>query len=329
YRDDEGGLRQVASAHAPEVEVAAADHLHPADPDSLVARALREGATQREEEPDEGSCPICGQAFPECRSRIVLPLVMDRTPFGVLAVCSADPHGMDWREVELFEELAGDIAYGVASLRTRTERDQALTAYDELLFQTIETVALTVEKRDPYTAGHQKRVAELAAAMGEELQWSPDRIRGLRLASIIHDLGKIYVPAEILNRPGRLTDQEFSLIQTHPDVGYEIIEGIEFPWPVAEMIRQHHERLDGSGYPKGLAGDAILPEARVLAVADVVEAVTAHRPYRPGRGLDKALEILAEGSGTLFDPEVVDVCSRLFQEGRFRWDEGAGDGPAG
>ena len=315
------GLYQVAAATAPEVGCHEQSHARPGDRDALVFQALASGEPQRAEATDGVACPVCAGELPACRSGIALPLAADGTPFGILAVCGADPHGLAEEEVRLFEELADDLSYGINTLRTRQQRDRALNAYDDLLFQTIEAIALTVEKRDPYTAGHQKRVAALAAAIGTELGWADDRVRGLRLGATIHDVGKVYIPAEILNRPGRLTAQEFSLIQTHPEVGYEIIQGVDFPWPVGEMIRQHHERLDGSGYPRALAGEAVIPEARVLAVADVVEAVVAHRPYRPGLGIDKALGILREGRGTLFDPEAVDVCVGLFEAGRFSWEE--------
>jgi HD-GYP domain-containing protein (c-di-GMP phosphodiesterase class II) len=140
------------------------------------------------------------------------------------------------------------------------------------------------------------------------------------MGSLIHDVGKIYVPAEILSRPGELSEAEFNLIKVHPQVGYDIIKGIEFPWPVAKMILQHHERLNGSGYPQGLKGDEISLEARILAVADVVEAMASHRPYRPGLGLDKALEEISQNRGVLYDPQAVDICLRLFQEKGFSFE---------
>lgn len=190
---------------------------------------------------------------------------------------------------------------------------------EHFLTQTIEAVAMTAEKRDPYTAGHQRRVAELAMAIATAMGLDDYRIKGIRLGGVIHDIGKIYIPAEILNRPGRLNKGEFEIIKTHPEVGYEILKDVHFPWPVHEMILQHHERIDGSGYPRGLKGDEITLEARILAVADVVEAVTSHRPYRPAHGLDKALQIIEEGAGTLFDPEIVVVCRRLFDQQAFRF----------
>jgi HD-GYP domain-containing protein (c-di-GMP phosphodiesterase class II) len=174
-----------------------------------------------------------------------------------------------------------------------------------------------VEKRDPYTAGHQQRVAELCVAIGRKLDLAEDRLEGLRLGATIHDLGKISVPAEILSRPGKLSALEFAIIKSHPQVGYDIVKDVQFPWPVTDMILQHHERLDGSGYPNGLKGDAIILEARILAVADVIESMSSHRPYRPALGLDAALAQVRQEAGTKLDAQVVDACERVFREQGF------------
>ncbi len=182
------------------------------------------------------------------------------------------------------------------------------------LLDFIAAMAATVEMRDPYTAGHQRRVADLAVAIGRELQLPEDQLEGLHLAGVVHDVGKISVPAEILSMPKRLGAIEFSLIKEHPQTGYEILKSIDFPWPIAEVILQHHERHDGSGYPRGLKGDEILLEARILAVADVVEAMASHRPYRAGLGIDAAIEEIANNKGVLYDHEIADVCVRLFRE---------------
>jgi HD-GYP domain-containing protein (c-di-GMP phosphodiesterase class II) len=190
----------------------------------------------------------------------------------------------------------------------------------------VQAMALTVERRAPYTAGHQRRVANLARAIGQRLGLSPNQIDGIRVAGVIHDLGKIAIPAEILSKPGRLNDYELGLMRTHPEVGYEILSGVDFAWPVAEIVRQHHERWDGSGYPRGLSGEGILPEARILAVADVVEAVSSYRPYRPALGLEAALEELAKGRGTAFEPQVVDACLDVFRKG-FRLEPGVREQP--
>ena len=177
-----------------------------------------------------------------------------------------------------------------------------------------------VETRDPYTAGHQKRVTNLALAIAEELGFDEDRATGLRMAAMVHDLGKVYVPAEFLNKPGRLTETEFSVIKNHPRVGWDILKSVDFAWPISQMVLQHHERMDGSGYPDGLSGDSILLEARIMAVADVVDAMASHRPYRPSLGIEKALEEIAMKSGTHFDPLVVEACLTLFREKGFRFE---------
>jgi PAS domain S-box-containing protein/putative nucleotidyltransferase with HDIG domain len=173
---------------------------------------------------------------------------------------------------------------------------------------TVEAMARLADARDPYTSGHQARVAELAEAMARHMGLPASSLRAIHVAGIVHDIGKINVPLEILSKPGKLTDVEFELIKIHAERGYEILSPIEFPWPIADIVRQHHERLDGSGYPQGLTGDETLPEARVIAVADVVEAIASNRPYRPSRGLDAAFDVIRQGRGTLFDPEAVDAC---------------------
>jgi PAS domain S-box-containing protein/putative nucleotidyltransferase with HDIG domain len=182
---------------------------------------------------------------------------------------------------------------------------------------TIQAIAQTVEVRDPYTSGHQKRVADLARAIATRMGLDADRVDGIRTAGVIHDIGKISVPAEILSKPGLLTPLEFSLIKTHSQIGYDILKDIEFPWDIATMVLQHHERLDGSGYPQGVTGERILLEARILTVADVVEAMASHRPYRPSLGMEKALEEIKDKRGRFYDPEVVDACVRLFTENNF------------
>ncbi|HEY9856447.1 MAG TPA: HD domain-containing phosphohydrolase [Stenomitos sp.] len=179
---------------------------------------------------------------------------------------------------------------------------------------TIQAIANIVEVRDPYTAGHQRRVAQLAEAIARELGLPEDQIQGLQLAGIVHDIGKIQIPAEILSKPGRLTAVEYQFIQLHSQAGFEILKDVEFPWPIAEIVGQHHERLNGSGYPKGLKDGEILLEAKILSVADVVEAMASHRPYRPGLGIDAALEEISNQRGLHFQPEIVDACVTLFRD---------------
>lgn len=226
------------------------------------------------------------------------------------------------RSFMVTDDETGHHRYTVHILRDVTARkkvERQVRAQAERirrgLAQSVRALGHAIEKRDPYTAGHQGRVADIAADIAARLGLPHDRIEGLRMGALIHDIGKIFVPAEILNRPGRLSDVELQMIRMHPQAGYDIVEGVDYPWPVAEMILQHHERLDGSGYPRGLRGDDILREARILAVADVVEAMTSHRPYRPGLGVESALQEIQGGRGCLYDPDAVDACVEMSKEG--------------
>jgi len=179
------------------------------------------------------------------------------------------------------------------------------------LEDTISVLARAIETRDPYTSGHQKRVSELSCLIGKEIHLPPEQLDGLRLAGLIHDIGKISIPSEILNKPGRLSEVEYNLIKTHSEIAYEILKHVDFPWPIADMVLQHHERLDGTGYPKGLKSDNILLEAKILAVADVVDAMAAHRPYRPSLGVDQALEEITRSRDRLYDSRIVEACLRV------------------
>jgi len=183
---------------------------------------------------------------------------------------------------------------------------------------TIQVIISTVEVRDPYTANHQARVANLARAIATDMELSPDRIEGIWIAGSIHDVGKLSIPTEILSKPGKITENEFALIKEHPTKGYEILKNVESPWPLAEIVYQHHERMDGSGYPRNLKGDAILMEARILAVSDVIEAMASRRPYRAALGIDAALKEIGDNRGILYDADVVDVCLRLFNEKEYQ-----------
>ena len=202
--------------------------------------------------------------------------------------------------------------------RAAREIQRYITQLKNALSSTVEVATIISEMRDPYTVGHERRVAEIAMAIGLELGFDADRLEGLKVAGHLHDIGKMTVPAEILTRPGKLRATEFHLIQEHPQAGYDVLKGVEFPWPVAMVALQHHERLDGSGYPLGLKGNAILLEARIIAVADVVEAMFSHRPYRPGLGIERALAEIEQGRGTAFDAKAVDACLRLFRENGYK-----------
>ena len=213
--------------------------------------------------------------------------------------------------------LAGEvIGIGLVAIDV-TERKKSEEEHDQLMRGAIAAIAATTEARDPYTAGHQRRVAEIAGAIATELALDPAEVDGIRLAANIHDIGKISIPIEILARPGRLTAIEWEMVKCHSEAGYDILADIKFPWPIATMILQHHERLDGSGYPAGLRGNEIVLGARIIAVADTVEAMASHRPYRPAVGLGAALQEIEQQRGILFDPQVVEACLRLFREGRF------------
>ncbi|MBW2045236.1 MAG: PAS domain S-box protein [Deltaproteobacteria bacterium] len=203
--------------------------------------------------------------------------------------------------------------------KAEQELKQSLAKLRRITGATIQAMVQTVEVRDPYTAGHQRRVGDLARAIATHMKLTPGQIDCIRMAGAIHDIGKISVPAEILSKPGSLTDLEFNLIKSHPSVGYDILKGIDFPWDIATIVLQHHEKLDGSGYPQGLSEENILPEARILVVADVVEAMASHRPYRPALGIERALEEISAKKGLLYDPDAVDTCIRLFKKKGFKF----------
>jgi len=203
----------------------------------------------------------------------------------------------------------------LAEFKLKQSNNQLENNLDEM----VRAMSLTVEERDPYTAGHQRRATELAVALAREMGLSAHQCKGLRMAGLIHDMGKIAIPAEILSKPGGLNSVEFQLIQRHPQVGYDILKQFDFPGAVDRIVLQHHERINGSGYPQGLAGDNILLEARILCIADVVETIESHRPYRPGLGIDEALQEISRNRGLLYDPHGVDACLHLFKSKNFQY----------
>lgn len=214
----------------------------------------------------------------------------------------------------------------IGTLLDITERKQAekrlkrsLEKQQRIIREIIHAMASIVEIKDLYTAGHQRGVSKLATAIAKEMGLSEKQIEAIAMAGAIHDIGKICVPAEILAKPSRLTEMEFNIVKSHPEMSYEILKPIEFPYPLAAIVLQHHERMDGSGYPLGLCDEDILLEARILAVADVVEAMSSHRPYRPTLGINKALQEISKGRGILYDPDVVDACLRLFTKKKFKF----------
>ena len=209
----------------------------------------------------------------------------------------------------------------ITKSKAEDEREAAYRALDKALTDSIAAMSKIVEIRDPYTAGHQTRVADLSVAIARELKLPEERVKYIRIAALIHDIGKIYIPSDILSKPGKLRDMEWQLIKIHAQGSYDILKTIEFPWPIAQIAWQHHERLDGSGYPQGLDGDHILLEAKILAVADVVEAMSSYRPYRPALGIEKALDEISRNRGVLYDPNIVDACLKLFYENSFKFED--------
>ena len=258
------------------------------------------------------------------RSAIACPIADGADhPFGVLVVYSAVPNAFGTEEAKLFESLAHELSFGLRAIERQHQLDDQIHQKELVqerlagaLKATIEAMSRTMEWRDPYTAGHQKRVALISAAIAKKLGLNNEQIEALYMAAMVHDLGKVAVPAEILTKPSRLTDLEMQMVQGHAVSGYHILKDIPFPYPIAEMVYQHHERLDGSGYPRALKDDAICLEARILAVADTIEAMATHRPYRPGRGLDLAInEVMAE-AGSKLDQEIANAAFELYSDGK-------------
>jgi PAS domain S-box-containing protein len=253
-------------------------------------------------------------------SSLAVPLIHDAEVIGVLSVYSGSRNDFGDAEIDFLTEAARDIALGINTLRLRRELQQSLSSLGKALEGTVNALASVAEVRDPYTAGHQKRVTRLAVAIATEMGLPQEQIEGIHVAGTLHDVGKLYIPAEILSKPGKLSEVEFSLVKMHSQAGYDILKTVEFPWPIAQIVLQHHERLDGSGYPQGLRGEDILLEAKILAVSDVVEAMASHRPYRPALGIGQALDEISQKSGILYDFEVVDACFKLFYDKEFKLD---------
>ncbi|RLE03545.1 MAG: hypothetical protein DRI99_00925 [Candidatus Aminicenantes bacterium] len=257
---------------------------------------------------------------------VSFPLLVPPKVYGLLNLYSAVPRSYLDDEFSLLGEVADLVAFKIHAHQEEERRkalEEELAVHSRKLRKTMEmtiqALAVTIEMRDPYTAGHQRRVTQLASRIAQEMNLGEEEIVNIRLAGIVHDIGKIYVPVEILTKPGRLNDYEISMIRSHPRFGFDIIKETDLPKKIGEIILQHHERMDGSGYPAGLSGSEIHLESRILSVADVVEAMSSHRPYRPALGLEAALEEIDQHKGFLFDPDVVDVCLDLFEEKRFSW----------
>lgn len=260
------------------------------------------------------------------RSLMVLPLAYGENIIGTLNIHSENANAFDEREIDLLQELADDLTYGIQALRAHIARKEASEALElsytklrKTLEETVNALASATEKRDPYTAGHQRSVTQLACAIAEEMKMTEEQIEGIRIAGLLHDIGKLSIPAEILSKPGDLSESEFAIIRLHSKIGYDILKTVNFPWPVAQIALEHHERVNGAGYPRGLSGNKVLLESRIMAVADVVEAMSSHRPYRPARTIKETLEEVKKNSGILYDAEVVDICLILFEKKKFRF----------
>lgn len=260
----------------------------------------------------------------EIRSAEAVPLTVEGETLGVLAIYSERQNAFDEQTTEFMIEVANDIAIGVHSMRLAHNLRTTLAHMRESMESTVEAIATMVELRDPYTAGHERRVAQLACAIGREMGLPERQVEGLHVIGYLHDLGKIAVPAEILSKPAQLTEIELAMVQAHAQSGYDILKRLDFPWPVAQAVLQHHERLDGSGYPQGLKEPDIILEAKILMVADMVEAMLSHRPYRSAAGFAEVNSELLQHRGTLYDAQVVDACIRLFNEQGFAFDNESG-----
>ncbi len=226
----------------------------------------------------------------------------------------------DYLIKEHLARLGLAVLSALESKRSTEKLNQSYKMLQQNFKVFVEAMSRVVEIRDPYTAGHQKRVAELAVAIASEMKLDEQRIEGISMAGMIHDIGKVCVPAEILSKPGRLNGAEMMLIRMHSEVGANILQPIEFPWPVVTIIAQHHEKINGSGYGMGLKGDEILLEAKILCVADVVEAISSHRPYRPALGIEFALSEISANCGILYDTDVVNACTKVILENKFHFD---------
>ncbi len=254
-------------------------------------------------------------------SAIALPLRHSSGLLGCVTVYGSAAETWPAEERALLQELADDLVYGIVTLRTLATYRKNEAALRNSLEQSIQAIASTIDQRDTASPGHQHRVAYLCREIAVRMGLSEDRVHGLHLAASFHDVGKLRVPAELFSKPRRLTSKEFSLIQEHSSLGFEMVKDIQFPWPIAQIILQHHERINGSGYPQGLKGSQILLEAKILAVADVVEAMSSHSTYRPALGVKAALGEIVAQRGILFDASVVDACVKLLQDRGYKLPE--------
>jgi putative nucleotidyltransferase with HDIG domain len=260
------------------------------------------------------------EAFSKGRigSLAVMPLKYNNSIVGLLNIYSSNINSFNKDETEMLREVAKNISTDTRGMMLEIELKNTMKQLQRALYETIDAITLMSEIKDPYTSGHQKKVALLASAISEEHGLSKDVIDGIYVSGLLHDVGKISVPNDILAKPGQLTEGEFIIVKNHPVVSYDILKSIEFPWSVADIVSQHHEKINGSGYPKGLKGQEIRIEAKILAVADVVEAMTAHRPYRPALGLKKAIKEILNNKSKLYDEKIVDACIKVLEKKKIK-----------
>ena len=258
------------------------------------------------------------------RSSISIPLYDNGNPIGIFIVYASKPNAFESAETKLFEILADELSYGISNLRQREQLQEETVKKEDLqnrLFETfdltISAIATTLEFRDPYTAGHQKRVSNIAVAIAKELGLQDEQVQSIKLAAFVHDIGKVSIPIEYLTKPTKLSALEMAVIQEHVEKGYEVLKDIPFPLPIAKIVRQHHERVDGSGYPFGLEGHEILLESKILAVADVIESMATDRPYRFSPGVEKAVFEIIDNAGRLYDESVARSVATLHQKNQF------------
>ncbi|MCK4870321.1 MAG: HD domain-containing protein [Gammaproteobacteria bacterium] len=255
------------------------------------------------------------------KSLLQIPLFIESKPFGIIGFDQISK-AKDWdaEDVALLRVIGQLLSEAWSHKLFTKSKKRAANDLEDSLAQSIQAIAAAIEHTDPYTFTHQQRVGKLASALAAELGYAPAQVKGIELAALIHDVGHIKLPSEIMSRPGPISNKEFELIKRHPNIGYEIIKNIKSPWPLAEVVLQHHERINGSGYPLGLAGEDICHEAKIVAVADVVSAMTSHRPFRPAMTMDDALVELQNNSGVLYDVAVVNACGKIVRENGFGFD---------
>ena len=252
-------------------------------------------------------------------SSILIPLKHNGRILGLLNIFSDNKNSFKEQENKILLKIASDLSNDIRGLKLEIQLKNTMKQLQRALYETIDAITLMSEIKDPYTSGHQKRVAIISSAIATELGLSKDAIDGIYVAGLLHDVGKISVPNDILAKPGKLNEGEFIIIKNHPIVSYNILEHIEFPWPISSIVNQHHERIDGSGYPYGILGEKMSVGSRILSVADVVEAMTAHRPYRPALGLKKALSEIENNKGILYDREITEACVKVFKEKKVKF----------